>query len=116
MNDFETVPTEEEREQFGGAKIVRVTATITFEAYALTELADFSAGKSLEAVVAEEIADAVGYRAVHARDTEPGDALIAMTSQADFAVDVRDIEVAVLKRPAELDHVVEMANGTSGEL
>jgi hypothetical protein len=95
------------------ARIVRVTAQVEFEAYALTE--GFHGGKSLEAQVAAEIADAIGYRAVHAVDTEDGDALIAMTTYPEFAVDVRHIEVAVQPRMVDLAHVVEQAVGTSGE-
>lgn len=100
-------------ERVAGAKVVRVTATVVFEAYALTE--GFYAGKSLEAVVAGEIADAIAYRAVHGTDTEEGDALIAMTSYPEFAVDVRDVEVSVLDRPVQPGHVIEQAEGTTGE-
>lgn len=114
MSDFEVKPTPAEMEKFAGAKIVRVEARIVFEAYAMTDIVNFN-GKSVEERVAEEIADAIGYRAVSAMDTEPGDALIAMTSYPDFAVDVRDTMVTVLPREAEIDHVVEMAAGTSGE-
>jgi hypothetical protein len=96
----------------GPIKVVRVTATVTFEAYALTE--GFHGGRSLEAQVAAEIMDAIAYRAVHGTDTEEGDALIAMTTYPDFAVDVRGIEVSVLDRPVNLSHVVEQAEGTTG--
>jgi hypothetical protein len=113
MSDYDVKPTPLELEKFAGAKIVRVEATVVFEAYALTDIADFN-GKSIEERVAEEIADAIGYRAVSALDTEPGDALIAMTSHPDFAADVR-AAVTTLPREAEMDHVVEMARGTSGE-
>lgn len=113
MSDFTVNPTPEQAEQFEGAKIVRVAALITFEAYSFTEISKFHAGTSLEARIAENIADAVGYRAGRAEDSTDGDALIAMTSTPDFAVDVRNIEVTVVDRPAELDHVVEMAQATS---
>jgi len=99
-------------ERVAGAKVVRVTATVSFEAYALTE--GFHGGKSLEARVAAEIMDAVGYRAVHGTDTEEGDALIATTTDPDYAVEVRDIEVSVLDRPVDQGHVIEQAEGTTG--
>lgn len=115
MSDYQVVPTPEELEQYAGAKIVRVEATVVFEAYAFTDATEFSGGRSLEAKIADEIADAIGYRAVNAEDSEPGDALIAMTSSPEFAADVR-VAVTVLPREAEIDHVAEMARGTSGEL
>lgn len=114
MSDYTIKPTPEELEKYAGAKIVRVEATVVFEAYAFTDITEFS-GRSLEEVIADEIADAIGYRAVHAEDSEPGDALIAMTSSPEFAADVR-AAVTVLSREAEIDHVAEMARGTAGEL
>lgn len=113
MSDFEVKATELDRERFKGVKIVRVEATVIFEAYALTDIADFN-GRSVEDVVAGEIAGAIGYRAVNGSDTEPGDALIAMTSHPDFAADVRNLSVTILPRAAEMDHVAEMAHSTSG--
>ena len=115
MSDFEVKATALDHEKFKGVKIVRVEAKVIFEAYALTNIVDFD-GKSVEEVIAGEIGDAIGYRAVNGTDTEPGDALIAMTSYPDFAVDVRNTSVTVLKRQADMDHVAEMANGTSGSL
>lgn len=112
MSDFEVKATDEDRERFKGVKIVRVEARIVFEAYALTDIVDFN-GRSVEDVVAGEIADAVGHRAVSGSDTEPGAALIAMTSSPEFAVDVRNLSVTVLPREAEMDHVAELAHATS---
>lgn len=98
------------REPIPGASIVKVKATVIFEAYVVDP--GYLQDKSIEERIADEIADAVGYRAPHATDTEEGDALIAMTSDPSFAVDVRDVDVLPVKRPIEPDHVIEMARGT----
>lgn len=97
-------------------KIVRVTATLTFEAYSRT--AGFGSGKSMEARIAEEISSAIGYRAPNGADLEWGDALIVMAnaSPPDFAVQVTDIDVLPTSQPVDPDLVVEEAITLSQDL
>lgn len=103
-------------DQFEGAKVVRVTAMIEFQAYAMTDVAEFRAGMSVGGRVAEEIANAIGYHAPHGTDLESGDALIAMTSEPDFAVDVRSIAVIVVDRPVNMEHVIDRAQSVTASL
>jgi hypothetical protein len=98
------------RRPIPGASIVKVKATVIFEAYVVDP--GYLQDKSIEERIADEIADAVGYRAPRATDAEEGDALIAMTSDPSFAVDVRDVEVLPVKARIDPEHVIEMAQGT----
>lgn len=96
-------------------KIVKVTATLTFEAYARTSGFD---GKSMEQRIEEEIASAIGYRAVNGADLEWGDALIVMAnaSPPDFAVQVTHIDVLPTNQPVDPDLVVEEAITLTNDL
>lgn len=96
-------------------KIVKVTATLTFDAYART---NGFGGKSMEQRISEEIAAAIGYRAPNGADLEWGDALIVMAnaSPPDFAVQVTNIDVLPTSQPVDPDLVVEEAITLTNDL
>lgn len=95
-----------------GVKIVKVTASVTFEAYVVD--AGHLLPHSIEERISDAIGNAVGIRAPSGSEIEEGDTLIAMTSRPDFAVDVFNVSVYDVDRRIEMDHVIEMAEGTTG--
>jgi|GEM_PF-3957315 len=94
-----------------GVRKVRVTATVTVEAYVLGEHEEQD---DLTARISHEIWDAVKYRAPHLTDTEAGDGLIATTGDPD------DVVVTVDQLddlgPADAYDAAEMAEGHAGEV
>jgi len=99
-----------------GVRIVKVKATVEFEAYSRTS--GFGTGTSMEQRISEEIASAIGYRAPNGADLELGDALIIMANATppDFAVQVTKIDVLPTHQPVDPDLVVEEAITLTNDL
>jgi hypothetical protein len=95
------------------AKVARVTATVHFEVY-IVDGVPYSNGRDLEETITDEICDAVGIRAVSGTDTEPGVAMIAMTTYPEHAVEVTGLFVDVIDQEVDPQHVLNQAEGTSG--
>lgn len=96
-----------------GVRKVRVTATVTFEAYVLDDHDERP--EPIEHRIAAEVRDAVAYRAPHLTDTEPGDALVVL--HGDVVLDAPDVDVEYLDRlDTDVKRAVELAGGYAGEL
>lgn len=93
-----------------GVRKVRVTATVTFEAYIFEDHEDRPNGA--EARIVQEIADAVEYRAPHLTDSEPGDALVAAAGRVAVEIDSLD----TLENDLTPAQVAERADSYAGEV
>lgn len=81
------------RDDVAGARVVHVRATVEFDAYVMPEDHETPGGYwggSLDRRIKHELADAIVYRAPNLTDSEPGDALIAMSGAPTVAVVVVD--------------------------
>lgn len=80
--------------------LVRVTATVTFDAYVRSDIGVGVAGQ-----IEHEMADAVEHYAPHLSDQGEGDALVALVSGAQ--VEVVDLDVQGSADPATVREAVE---------
>lgn len=100
-------------EDLEGTRVVRVTATVEFDAYVMAPDPEQPGGYrlgSLDERIRWEIADAVEYRATHLTDSEPGDALVALVEHPDVAA------LAVDVGPADPADALRAAEGSAGEV